>query len=412
MRTLFTWIVILAILGGLGWWQREKVVPYVATNFPQTKPYIAMVPELAALAAPKPAEGGDGKAARQSAPVSVVLAKTQTKTLPVVIDAVGTVQATASIPVRARIDNAEIVSIDVAEGAKVEQGAKLFTLDDRTLRAQLAQIDATIAKDNAQIEQNQLDLNRADDLLSRKAGSAVTRDTAATALKVGQAQLAADKATRDATSTTLGYTVIKAPVAGRVGSIPVKVGSVVRLSDATPLATVNQIDPAVVVFSLPQTRLMELRDAMARGPVKIEVASGSHKLSGTVDFIENTIDTTTGTVAVNANVPNAEELLWPGAFVTVKVILDSTSPSVVVSSNAVQLGQSGSYVFVVEDKTAKMRPVTVSRSAGAEVIITTGLKDGEQVVVDGQLRLVDGATVVVKSAAAGDQASLEPQANG
>ena len=110
--------------------------------------------------------------------------------------------------------------------------------------------------------------------------------------------------------------------------------------------------------------------------------------------------------------PNAEELLWPGAFVTVKVILDSTVPSVVVSSAAVQLGQNGSYVFVVEDKTAKMREVTVSRTAGTEVIITNGLKEGEQVVVDGQLRLVDGATVAPKQPTADDQASLEPQSNG
>ena len=418
MKRFLTWIIFLAVIGGAAWWQKEKVVPYVVQHAPFTKPYIAMVPQLAPLTKSKEpdangaqgdASGAGGKRGGRGAggPVSVVLAKAQTKSLPVIIEAVGTVQPTASIPIRPRIDNAQIATVDVAEGAKVAQNAQLFTLDDRTIRAQLAQIDAQIDKDQAQIAQTQSDLDRANDLLSRKAGSAVTRDTAATALKVAQAQLAADRAARDATATTLSYTIIRTPVPGRVGSIPIKVGSIIRLSDSTPLATVNQLDPAIVVFAVPQDRLMELRDAMAKGPVRVDAVTAGKTLSGRVNFVENSIDTTTGTVTVKASIPNPEDVLWPGAFVTVQVVLDGAGPTVVVPTASVQLGQQGSYVFVIKDgKTAVLRPITVSRTSGSDTLLSTGVQTGEDVVVDGQLRLVDGASVNIKPAA--EDASLVP----
>jgi len=408
MKRLLSWIVFLALIGGVFWWQRDKAVPYIAQHAPFTKVLFAQVPELAILAAPKEdadttasaKDGGRSGRRGGGGPISVVTAKAQTKNLPMVIEAVGTAQAAATIPIRTRLDNAQVLTIEVAEGARVERGARLFTLDDRTIKAQLAQTDAQIVKDKAQIEQSQADLERANDLLSRKAGNAVTRDTAATAVKVAQAQLASDQAVRDSIATTLTWTVITTPVPGRVGSIPVKVGSIVRLSDSA-LATVNQVDPAIVVFALPQTRLAEVREAMAKGPVRVDVVNGEHTLTGSIAFVENTIDTTTGTVTVKANIPNAQEFLWPGAFVTVQVVLAGTGPAVIVPADAVQLGQDGPYVFVIKDgKTAQLRKVTQVRSAGDEVILSSGLKTDEDVVVDGQQRLVDGAAVLVKPAAA------------
>jgi multidrug efflux system membrane fusion protein len=417
LRRFVTLLVVLAIVAGLAWWQRTAVVPFVATSVPGGAALIQKVPALAALAKKddggQAAEGQDGGKRRRGSggPVTVVLAKAETKNLPVTIDAVGAANASASIAVRPRIDS-QVVTVDVAEGARVEVGQRLFTLDDRTIKAQIAQLEAQVQKDKAQIEQARNDLNRANDLLQRNAGNAVTRDTAATALKVVEAQLAADQALLDSAKTTLTYTVITAPVSGRIGSVPTKPGSIVRTSDLLPLATVNQLDPSLVSFAIPQKRLGDLRTAMAKGPVKVEVHVGPHTLAGTVSFVENSIDMATGTITVKADVPNPDEILWPNAYVTVDVILDSGEPAVALPSNAVQIGQQGPYVFVVKDgRTAELRQVDVARSVGEMSVITKGVASGETVVVDGQLRLVDGAAVSVKGsgsekvAAAADQPS-------
>jgi multidrug efflux system membrane fusion protein len=399
MKRLVTWIVVIAVAAGLFWWQRAVTVPYFAKHLPFTAPIFAMVPGLAEHTKPKTeeAQAGSGRGSRRGGggPVAVVVAEAAVKNLPVTIEAVGAAQASASIAIRPRIDS-QVATVEVAEGAKVEAGDRLFTLDDRATRAELAQIEAQIVKTRAQIEQARIDLDRADDLLRRNAGNQVTRDVAATALKVAEAQLAADEASRDAIRTTLSYTVITAPVSGRIGSIPVKPGSIVRAGDSQPMASVNRVDPILVSFAIPGRRINELRDAMARGPVRVDVTVGTHTLSGKVTFIENAIDVATGTITVKAEVPNAEERLWPGAFVTASVVLDSGEPTVAVPSAAVQLGQEGAFVFVVKDgKTAELRQVAVARNAGEDSVIASGLEAGERVVVDGQLRLVNGAAVAV-----------------
>ncbi|CAM5773806.1 RND transporter [Labrys miyagiensis] len=402
MKRLFNIILILALVGGLIWWQRGTVVPWAVKTLPGSEAYIAKVPFLAdALNPPKAeaqaaAEGGRSR--RSNAPIPVVLAAAETKQLPIVIDAVGTATPYASIQIRTRIDNTAVTSVRIAEGAEVKQGDILFTLDDRTIKAQISQIEAQIAKDQAQIAQSQIDLTRANDLFSRNAGAATTRDTAATALKMSQAQLQADEASLASAQATLDYTVIRAPVPGRIGSIPVKPGSTVRTSDSAPLATLNQLDPAVAAFSIPQDRVSDLREAMTRGPVRVDVTTGKHTLSGAVTFIENTIDPSTGTLLVKADIPNGEELLWAGAFVNVEVIFPNTMSQVVVPNAAVQIGQKGNYVFVAKDgKSVELRPVQVARVAGSDAVLTSGVQNGEQVVVDGALRLVDGAIISVAS---------------
>jgi multidrug efflux system membrane fusion protein len=408
MKRLFNLIVILLLLGGLVWWQRSSLVPWAISTVPASAPYIAMIPGLADAMHPtgqtaSSGVGGDAGgngADRRAAPVPVVLAGASVKQLPIIINAVGTSTPYASIQIRTRIDNTAVTSVRVAEGAEVKEGDILFTLDDRTIKAQIAQIQAQIEKDQAQIAQSREDLSRADSLLSRNAGAATTRDTAATAVKMAQAQLVSDQASLASAQATLDYTVIRAPVPGRIGSIPAKPGSTVRTSDSAPLATVNQLDPAVVAFSIPQDRLIELREAMTKGSVRVDVTTGKHTLTGAVAFIENTIDASTGTILVKADIPNQNEILWAGAFVNVQVIFPGTIPQVVIPNAAVQLGQKGSYVFVIkDDKTAHLRPVTVARVAGTEAVLASGLEDGEQVATDGILRLVDGATVSVGSAA-------------
>jgi membrane fusion protein, multidrug efflux system len=415
MKRLTTWVVVLAVVAGLLWWQREAVVPFIVRQVPASEAWLAKVPALAALTRPHEAGSEEGETSGRRSrrggsgggPVAVVVAEAQMKDLPETIDAVGAANAWASILIRPRIDS-QVATVNVAEGAKVAEGETLFTLDDRAIRAELAQIEAQIQRDHAQIEQAQRDVDRANDLLARNAGNVVTRDTAATALKVAQAQLAADEASRDATRTTLTYTVIKAPVAGRIGSIPTKPGAIVRSSDTLPLAIVRQVDPSLVSFAIPQKRLAELRDAMAKGPVKVQVTVGRYTLDGEVEFVENEIDAATGTITVKARVPNPEERLWPGAYVTVVVILDSGEPTVAVPANAVQLGQQGPYVFVVKDgNSVELRQIEVTRNAGADAIVAGGLKAGERVVVDGQLRLVDGARITIKAGGTDEVAATE-----
>jgi membrane fusion protein, multidrug efflux system len=411
MKRFVTWLVVLAIIAGLAWWQRETVVPFVTARVPAAAPYLAKLPGLADIVAgkarersagPGEAQGGRGSRRSGGGPVPVVLAKVETKNLPVTMQAVGRVEASASVAIRPRVDS-QVLTVDVAEGAKVKEGDRLFSLDDRTPRAQLAQMEAQIVRTEAQISQAQSDVQRANDLLKRNAGNVVTRDIAMTTLKVAQAQLEADKAARDAMRTTLSFAVIRAPFSGRIGSIPVKPGAIVRSGDSAAIATLNRIDPAMVAFAIPQARLGELRRAMAKGPVRVDVTAGEDILSGKVAFIENAIDVATGTVTVKAEVANEAEILWPGAFVTVTLFFDAGEPSVAIPGAAVQLGQDGAYVFVVRDGKSELRPVNVSRNAGQDAVIGKGVEPGEEVVVEGQLRLVDGASVTVKPRTALDE---------
>jgi multidrug efflux system membrane fusion protein len=324
-----------------------------------------------------------------------VLGTAEKKPLPITIDAVGTVQSVATVSVKPRIDS-QIATVQVAEGALVKEGDLLFTLDARSLKAQLAQADAQIEKDRAQLEQGRRDLARAEDLLAKRIGTEVQRDTARTTAKVMEAQLASDEAQRANLAALVSYTEIRAPVSGRIGSISFKEGATVRAADAQAIATVNQIDPIYVSFAVPQVLFPELRQALQAGKVRVDARVGTSVTSGTIAFVENTVDLATGTVLAKATMPNKDEKLWPGAFVSVQVVLGIDADAVAVPTAAVQIGQQGPYVFVIRDGRAALRQVTVARTVGSESVIASGLSGGEQIAVDGQLRLVDGAAVQVQ----------------
>lgn len=357
----------------------------------------------ATAASPAGAAQPPGRRGRQNpgGAVPVVVATATPKALPVVIEAVGTVQAIVSIQIRPRIDS-QIVKVNVAEGALVKEGDLLFQLDDRTLKAQLGQIEAQIRKDQSQLAQARRDVQRTEDLLGKGAGTQVNRDTAFTALKAAEAQLEADEANRAAVLTSLTYTEIRAPVSGRIGSIAFKAGAIVRQSDNSAtavLATINQIDPIFVSFAIPQVLLPDLRAAMAKGEVKVNaIVNGDLKQSGAMAFIENTVDPNTGTVTAKARIANASEGLWPGQFVRAEVILGVEPDALSLPSAAVQLGPQGPYVFVIKDNVAELRPIEVKRTQHGESIVGKGLRAGETVVVDGQLRLVNGAAVAPRGA--------------
>jgi multidrug efflux system membrane fusion protein len=369
-------IAALVVLIGLGW-----------LYWPELRPLAAQVPGLSGLAAP-PA------AARPSAPraVPVVTDTVARATVPRTLDAVGTVQAIASIAIRPRIDS-EITAVHVAEGAKVKAGDLLFTLDDRALQAQLAQVEAQAAKDEAQLAQAKRDLDRAEGLLARRIGTQVQRDIAATLTRVNEAQLAADRAQQNTLLTSISYTRIAAPVSGRIGSISAKVGTVVRAADSGVIATVNQLDPIYVAFAIPQSALAALRQAMAAGPVEVEVKTPAKPLRGTVAFVENAVDAATGTVQVKASIPNADEVLWPGAFAQVQLLLGEQDGATVVPSAAVQIGQDGPFVFVLKGDKAELKRIKIERTQGNLTVVSAGVAPGEEIVTDGQLRLVNGAPV-------------------
>lgn len=386
-RALVVVILAVAVAAGL-WWKRDDALRVAAA-----------IPGLSALVPGDRVEASAsaGPPRRVVPAVPVVLATAEKKPLPVTIEAVGTVQPLASIQLKARIDS-QISAINVQEGAKVKEGDLLVTLDSRALRAQLAQADATVAKDRAQLDQSRRDLARADDLLAKRINSEVQRDTAATAVKVQESQLAADEAQRENLAASLTYTEIRAPVSGRIGSITLKAGTTLKAGDALAIATVNQINPIFVSFAVPQSLFADLRRAQATGTVKVDARVAGGTISGQLSFVENTVDLATGTVLVRATMANDDERLWPGSFVAVQAVLGIQSEAVAIPSSAVQIGQQGAYVFVVRDGAkAELVPVKVDRTIGSDSILSAGLLGGEKVVVDGQLRLVNGSPVQVQS---------------
>jgi multidrug efflux system membrane fusion protein len=390
--------VIAVAVGGAGYVYRDEVAQRLGVGA------AASAAEKAGAASPAAAAQPQGRRGRANpgGPVPVVVTTVAPKSMPIIVEAVGTVQSISSVQLKTRLDT-QIMKVNVEEGALVKEGDLLFEFDGRSLKAQLAQIEAQIRKDQAQVEQAKRDTTRAGDLLTKGAGTVVARDTNFTAQKAAEAQLESDEAMRQNILTQLSYTEIRAPVSGRIGSIPYKAGTTLRLGDNTAtsvLATINQVDPIFVQFAIPQVFLPDLRAAMAKGDVKVTAIMDNNRTqSGAMAFIENTVDANTGTVMGKAKIGNANEGLWPGQFVKAEIELGVEPNALAVPAVAVQLGPQGPYVFVIKDgNIAEVRPVVISRNQGGESVISSGLKAGEQVVVDGQLRLVNGAAVAIRPA--------------
>jgi multidrug efflux system membrane fusion protein len=390
------WAVIASVVvvaGGAAYTYRAEVAQKLGLGTP------AIAASAASPAASAQPPGRRGRA-NPGGPVPVVQTTVAPKAMPIIVEAVGTVQSIASIQLKTRIDS-QITKILVEEGALVKEGDLLFELDARTLKAQLGQIEAQIRKDQAQLEQAKRDTIRADGLLVKGAGTAVQRDTNFTTEKAAAAQLEADEAMRQNILAQISYTEIRAPVSGRIGSIPYKAGTILRVSDNTTtavLGTINQVDPIFVSFAIPQVFLPDLRAAMAKGDVQVNaVLDDGKRQAGVMAFIENNVDPNTGTVTGKAKIANANEGLWPGQFVKAEIMLGVEANALSVPAAAVQLGPQGPYVFVIKDgNVAELRPIEVKRTQNLETVVGKGVQAGEKVVVDGQLRLVNGAPVAVR----------------
>lgn len=362
-------------------------------------------------AAEKPAGGAN--AARSA---SVLAATATTADFPIRRYAIGFVSSPAVVSINARISS-QIVSIAVRDGQMVKAGDVLLSLDDRALKAQLAKDQATLAKDQALLASSQSDLQRAKDLVAKQAGTQQTYDQAVAAQKAAAATVDADKATLDADMVQLGFATITAPISGRLGAVSVAVGDLVSTSNgnsstATPLVTITEMDPLQVNFNLPESDLALLHKALATplvGGVTLTKDGNPTPIGkGTLDFVDSTVDTASGTIATRASVSNADLSLWPGQYVN--VVLDAgTMPQMTsVPTVAVQPSQKGPFVYVIKsDNTVEMRPVQVALTEGANSAISQGLKSGERVVIEGQTRLKNGAAVHEgkATAAADDQAA-------
>ncbi len=347
--------------------------------------------------------GGSSNAQAPQRPrmVSVELAKAERKSMPVDVDAIGTVTPISSVALKSRVETT-IVAVHFEDGAKVNEGDLLFTLDSRQIDAQIEQAEGVLAKDQAQLEGAQRDLRRFNDLVGKGATTQVNVDNARTQSDILTGAIKADQAALDNLKVQKSYTKIRAPFSGRIGVANVKVGNFVRPADTTPLAVINQMAPVYVSFAVPQRVLVDLREAMAKDASRVTATIPGHQRSesGKVAMVENTVDAATGMVTVRGIMNNENETLWPGTLVATKLVIRSED-AIVVPTVAVQRSQSGNFVFLIKDGTAKVQPVKVDRTAQGFSVISEGLSGGESVVVDGQLLLSDGTRVEPRARKAG-----------
>ena len=342
---------------------------------------------------PGKSDGAVAQAPRRPAAVSVEVATAVKKKTPILLEGIGNVTTIASVAVRSRLDN-EIVGVHFADGAKVEKGDLLVSLDARSIEAQVRQAEGNIARDQAQLEGAERDVRRYTDLVSKAATPQINLDNAQTQAATFAGALKADQAALDNLKVQLSYCTIRAPISGRISQAAVKVGNFVRAADIAPIAVINQMAPVYVTFTIPQRNLPDVRHALAAETANVEVIvpGDNRHASGVVTMVENAIDTTTGMATIRATMPNDDELLWPGTLVTAQMTLREED-AVVVPSAAVQVSQSGPFVYVVKDGKAVVQSVKVARSGDGASAISEGLNGGEIVVTDGHLLLTNGATV-------------------
>ena len=339
---------------------------------------------------------GGAKPAPQPRKIAVAVGNASIKDMPYRVEAPGSVQPVVSVPIRPRVDSM-VEKVLFEDGAAVKEGDLLFKLDSRAIDAMIDQADAVLRRDQASLVKAQRDVERFAGLVAKGTTAKVTLDDAQTTADMLVATVKQDQANLDNLRTQRTYYDIHAPVTGRIGISSVRPGNVVRAdSTSTPLATVNQLSPIYVTFGVPERYIPDLRAAGANASVQATLQNGTLVEGGNVAFIENSVDPQTGTILVRALFDNKDEKLWPGTLATVRVSLRVDKNMVTVPTEAVQNGQRGDFVFVVEGGRAKVREVTVQRAMDGVSIVTNGLKGDETLVTDGQLSLRDNAPIDIK----------------
>lgn len=337
----------------------------------------------------------------QAVAAPVTVATVASRTMPVVLQAIGNVEAISTVSIKAQISG-QLVKVHFKEGDFVKKGQLLFSIERPPFEAALRQAEGTLAKDQAQALNAKLDADRYQGLGKEGVVSKQQVDAAVAAYNAMQATVAADKAAVETAKINLEYTAILSPIDGRTGMIGVKEGNLVKANDVPILVTINQIEPIYVTFAIPEQQLAELKRYSAQKPLDIDASpQGSNQhFTGRLTFIDNSVDTTTGTIKLRGTFDNRQHMLWPGQFADVNLTLKSQPNSVVVPTAALQTSQQGTYVYVVNpDLTAQPQSVKVAWTSGDEAVIASGLQAGQRVVTDGQLRLTPGAKVDIKSRA-------------
>ena len=330
------------------------------------------------------------------APVTVVQA--QARDMPRQVDAVGTVEAINSVAVKSLAEG-QLERVFVHDGEDVAAGQPLFRIDPRPAEAALREAQAALAKDRAALAQARSQVERYGPVADKHYISADQMEQYRTQLASARASVAVGEANVASARLALGHTDIRAPIAGRIGRILVQPGNLVKANDGTALVVINQVAPVYVAFALPGRLLGPVLAAQAEAPlaVRAEIEGVPGAFDGELAFVDNAVDSATGTIRLRGRFANERRLLWPGQIVTVRLVLGHDAAAVVLPDQAVQTGPDGRYVFVVDEGgIAHQRAVEVARQVDGDAVIASGLAAGERVVLDGQSRVEDDARVAVR----------------
>lgn len=340
------------------------------------------------------------KAAGPPPAVPVVVARVEIKDVPLSIRSIGNVQAYQTVSIKSQL-NAQIMAVHFKQGDDVNQGQLLFELDPRQPEADLRRAQNNLLRDEAQARNNRAEAERYKKLLQEGVVAQQQYDQFMTTAQAAEAGVAADRDAVESAKVQLQYTKIYSPISGRTGDLMIDKGNIVKANDVPSLVTINEITPIYVNFAVPEQQLADIKKFSNAGSLHVQAIISSQPdqpISGKLSFIDNAVDPTTGTIKLKGTFENKDRRLWPGQFVDVVLTLTTQPNSIVVPSQAVQTGQQGQYVYVVlPDMTTDLRNVTVQRTVGSQSIIASGLKAGEQVVTDGQLRLSKGTRVELKT---------------
>jgi len=330
--------------------------------------------------------------------VPVTVAQAEQRSVPFEIAAPGAVEPMRAVAVTAQVSGI-VTGVRFREGDVVREGAVLLEIDSRPYRNALQQAQATLARDLIQLADARRQLERYKELAENAGISTEQYEAFQTTAAALEATVQSDSANLDNARLNLEYTSVRAPISGRTGSLLVKEGNVVRAQGATPLVTVNQTQPILVRFAVPAPSLPLIqRYEHSNLVVRAATTNDTTTLTGTLVFVDNAVDTTTGTIMLKARFDNSDGALWPGQFVTATLVLYEDRDVVVIPAPAVVETEGGNYVYVIgEGDSATVRPVVVGRAVGEDVVVTQGLTAGETVVTDGQLRLVPGARVQIRN---------------
>jgi multidrug efflux system membrane fusion protein len=342
------------------------------------------------------AGGGRGRGG-EAVPVLVVTAVQ--KSVPVQLRAVGNVEAYSTVSIKSQVTGA-LQKVHFKEGQDVKEGQLLFTVDPRPLEAALKQAEAALVRDSAQLRNLREQVKRYAELVEKQYVSREQYDQIKANADAAEAVVDADKAVVDNAKVQLSYCYIYSPVNGRVGSLLINEGNLIRLNDGAPLVVINQLTPINVTFAVPEFNLADLKRHMAGGTLKVSAHFPSDEgrgEQGVLAFVDNTVDRATGTIKLKAEFTNRERRLWPGQFVNITLTLTTQTDVVVVPSESIQVGPDGQQVFVVkEDMRVELRTVSVGQTNEGEAVIAKGLAAGEQVVREGQFLLAPGSRVDIK----------------